>query len=67
MRTEFRGWRSGKRALWDLQQDYDAIDEVQEAESADVALRAGIADYRAITFIPTVIARYSEFWKRLPE
>ena len=52
-------------ALVDLRQDYDNLDAMQEARSAAVAARAGIADHRAITFIPSVIATYSKFWRRL--
>jgi Fe-S-cluster containining protein len=51
-------------ALTDLQCDYDSLDVSDESRSAAVARQAGIADHGAITFIPTVIAKYAEFWKR---
>jgi Fe-S-cluster containining protein len=52
-------------ALGDLQQDYNRIDELQEARSAAIARRAALSDHRAVTLIPSVIAEYENFWKRL--
>jgi Fe-S-cluster containining protein len=52
-------------ALDDLEQDYDAINAAEETRSAEVAKSAGIRDHRAVTFIPSVIAEYEEFWKIL--
>ena len=53
------------KALNDLRQDYNRIDEVQETRSAAVAQRAGLSDHRAVTLIPSVIAEYETFWKEL--
>jgi hypothetical protein len=52
-------------AAKDLQQDYNAIDALDEARSAAVARGAGISDHRAVTFIPSVIAEFDRFWKSL--
>jgi hypothetical protein len=52
-------------ALTDLQLDYAEIDAVQEAGSAKVAAAVGLQDPRALTFIPSVIAEYPAFWRRL--
>jgi hypothetical protein len=52
-------------ALADLKQDYDRIDQLQEARSADVARKAALPDHRAVTLIPSVIAEYENFWKQL--
>jgi len=68
----FGGWcelnfRDGvpKDAKADLQIDYDLIDARQGARSETIALRAGLHDARAVTFIPAVVAEYDRFWKRL--
>ena len=52
-------------ALADLQQDYDGIDQLEEMRSAAIARRAALSDHRAVTFIPSVIAEYENFWKQL--
>jgi Fe-S-cluster containining protein len=52
-------------ALADLQQNYNRIDELQEARSAAIAHRAALSDHRAVTLIPSVIAEYENFWKQL--
>jgi Fe-S-cluster containining protein len=49
----------------DLKQDYNHIGEIQETRSAAAAHRAGISDCSTVTFIPSVIAEYENFWKRL--
>ena len=49
-------------AMADVQLDYAHIDAISQAQSAAVAKRAGIADSRAVTFIPSVIAESSSFW-----
>jgi Fe-S-cluster containining protein len=49
----------------DFQQDYDQIDAIQEARSASVAEHAGVDGPRTVTFIPSVIVEYDEFWKDL--
>jgi len=51
-------------AVADLEQDYDRIDEAQEAQSAVVARRANLPDPRVVTLIPSVIAEYESFWKQ---
>jgi hypothetical protein len=68
----FGGWcelnfREGvpKDAMTDLRLDYDLVDARQGARSETIALRAGLHDAKAITFIPAVIAEYDRFWKRL--
>jgi Fe-S-cluster containining protein len=48
-----------------LRQDYDAIEAFQEARSAQIAQRGGLSDARSVTFIPSVIAEYDSFWRRL--
>jgi hypothetical protein len=53
-----------EKALTDLKQDYNRIDQLQEDRSAAVARRAGISDHYAVTLIPSVIAEYEGFWKR---
>ena len=52
-------------ALSDLRQDYDRIDAIEEERSSAVAARARLADHRLVTFIPSVIAEYDQFWKNL--
>jgi Fe-S-cluster containining protein len=53
-------------ALRDLTQDYEGIETAQESRSDAVAERAGLPNPRAVTFIPSVIAEYDSFWRRLP-
>ena len=53
-----------EKALTDLKQDYNRIDQLQEDRSAAVARRAGISDHRSVTLIPSVIAEHEGFWKR---
>ena len=53
-----------EKALTDLKQDYNHIDQLQETKSAAVARQAGISDHRAVTLIPSVIAEYGSFWKQ---
>jgi hypothetical protein len=50
-------------ALVDLRQDYEHIGMTDEARSAKIARQAGIADCRAVTFIPSAIVQHA-FWKR---
>jgi len=45
-------------ATRDLRQDYDRIASQDESRSAAVAERAGIAEPRAVTFIPSAIAEF---------
>ena len=54
-----------ENAVNDLKRDYDSINSAEAGRSAKVAARAGIRDHRAITFIPSVISEYEEFWKQL--
>ena len=49
----------------DLAQDYDVLEENQEMRSAAIARRAQVPDHSSVTFIPSVIAEYESFWKRL--
>jgi hypothetical protein len=53
-----------EKALADLKQDYNHIDQLQESRSAAFAKRAGISDHHVVTLIPSVIAEYESFWKR---
>jgi Fe-S-cluster containining protein len=54
-----------EKALADVRQDYNRIEQVQETRSAAVARRAGLSDHRVVTLIPSVIAEYQSFWKQL--
>jgi len=49
----------------DLQLDYSVIDANVEARSVVVAQQARLANDRAVTFIPSVIAEDDTFWKLL--
>jgi hypothetical protein len=48
-----------------IRQDYDALEANQEMRSARIARHAQVSDHSSITFIPSVIAEYESFWKRL--
>jgi len=52
-----------KTVEYDLSLDYNQIDAAQDRESAEVAVRFGLPDQRLVTFIPSVIAEYDNFWK----
>jgi len=45
-------------------QDYDARDAVEESWSAEIASGAGLADVRAVTFIPSAIIKF-DYWAAL--
>jgi hypothetical protein len=56
-----------EEAKADLKQDYDAINRSEGIHSAAVARRAGIADFRSVTFVPSVIAEFDSFWNSVSD